>query len=123
MYLSRSSAAQFFLAKGSYIDPIFSFLVSFGLSTSNGKGGWGSIDDSVTPSWQPYLHQTVRGPFPAFFFVQGEFPFFQNIVDGKFQDLGQSKTWHFEVSAVQICRGSVQIENYDRVTRLGSTAE
>ena len=31
----------------------------------------------------------------------------------QFQDLGQFRTWHFEVSGVQICRGLRQIKNYD----------
>ena len=47
------------------------------------------------------------------YFVRGKFAVFQNTVESQFQDLGQSRTWHFEVSAVQICRGLSQIKNYD----------
>ena len=56
MHLSQTSAAQFSLSMGSHDLLIFPFLVSSGLSTSDGVG---SIDDSVTHSCPPYLHQIV----------------------------------------------------------------
>ena len=45
-----------FLSMGSHVLLIFPFLVSSGLSTSDGVG---SIDESVTHSCPPYLYQIV----------------------------------------------------------------